>query len=276
VAGAVLAVRAALEADRSAREVAADIRATANRNGDATATCGACSRRVRLGLLSEPECPHCAATFEDVEPSSGLFGSATLRVGPLPALDGSVTHPARWSWVTLSGGLADRYRIAFAGFLLVTTTAGLVWLSYKIRAADPESVAADEPTAKLERPDLFAGGDPENTLEWLIAVGNRPVTYAVLAVTLTGGGLVGVAAGGTFQSAGLVLLFGAVLVLTQTFLRFGWPYIERFYEGRQPDERDDDSLRYQGFSRDTMIFLTLAVATFVAIVGLVALEAMVL
>jgi len=77
-----------LETERSAREVAADIRATANRNGDATATCGACSRRVRLGLLSRPECPYCAATFEDVEPSAGLFGSATLRVGPLPALEG--------------------------------------------------------------------------------------------------------------------------------------------------------------------------------------------
>lgn len=83
---------AELEADRSAREVADDIRATANRNGDATATCGACSRRVRLGLLDRPECPHCAATFEDVEPSSGLFGSATLRVGPPPALDGETAE----------------------------------------------------------------------------------------------------------------------------------------------------------------------------------------
>jgi predicted nucleic acid-binding Zn-ribbon protein len=82
---------AELETERSARAVAEDIRATANRNGDATATCGACSRRVRIGLLSRPECPHCAATFEDVEPSSGLFGSATLRVGPPPALEGETT-----------------------------------------------------------------------------------------------------------------------------------------------------------------------------------------
>ncbi|MFB6281588.1 MAG: CopG family transcriptional regulator [Haloferacaceae archaeon] len=85
---------AELETERSARAVADDIRATANRHGDATATCGACSRRVRVGLLSRPECPHCEATFEDLEPSSGLFGSATLRVGPPPALDGETTAPA--------------------------------------------------------------------------------------------------------------------------------------------------------------------------------------
>ncbi|MFB6301999.1 MAG: CopG family transcriptional regulator [Haloferacaceae archaeon] len=77
-----------LEAERSARAVADDIRATANRNGDSTATCGACSRRVQLGLLSRAECPHCTAAFEDLDPSSGLFGSATLLVGPPPALEG--------------------------------------------------------------------------------------------------------------------------------------------------------------------------------------------
>ena len=85
---------AELETERSARAVADDIRETANRNGDATATCESCSGRIRLGLLSRPECPHCAATFEDVEPSSGLFGTATLLVGPPPALDGETTAAA--------------------------------------------------------------------------------------------------------------------------------------------------------------------------------------
>ncbi|MFB6303898.1 MAG: hypothetical protein ABEH47_01930 [Haloferacaceae archaeon] len=83
-----------LETERSARAVADDIRAKANRNGDASATCESCSRTVRIGLLSRPECPHCDATFEDVEPSSGLFGSATLVAGRPPALEGETTTAA--------------------------------------------------------------------------------------------------------------------------------------------------------------------------------------
>jgi len=88
--------------------------------------------------------------------------------------------------------------------------------------------------------------------------------------------LIGFVVGGALRSVGAVSLFGAMLVLMKAFLRFGWPYIERFYESRQPDERDPNSMQHQGFSRDTMIFLTLAIAGFVGIFGLIALEAMLL
>lgn len=191
---------------------------------------------------------------------SGLGGVAAAAVNP--------------SWVVLSSGLPDRYRLPFAGFFLLVTTAGLVWLSRKIRGS--ESATATEPNAKLERQDLIAGGDPENALEWLITVGNRPATYAGMAVILLGVGLTGLAVGGQLQSVGAVSLFGAALVLTKAFLRFGWPYVERFYESRQSDERAPNSMRSQGFSVDTMIFLTLAVAVFVGILGLIVLEAMLL
>lgn len=193
---------------------------------------------------------------------------------PRSGLGGVTAAAVSSPCVALSSGLPDRYRLPFAGFFLLVTTAGLVWLSWRVRGAEPNSTTGTEPNAKLERQDLLAGGDPENTLEWLIKVGNRPATYAVLAVTLLGAGLVGLAVGGSLQSVGTVSLFGATLVLTKAFLRFGWPYIERFYEFRQPDERDPNSMRHQGFSRDTMIFLTLAVAVFVGILVLVALETM--
>lgn len=176
--------------------------------------------------------------------------------------------------VVLSSGLPDRYRLPFAGFFLFVTTAGLAWLAWNIRDAEPDSATATGPNAKLERPDLLAGGDPENALEWLIKIGNRPATYAGMAVLLLGVGLAGLAAGGPLESVGTVSLFGAALVLTKAFLRFGWPYIERFYESRQPDERDPNSMRHQGLSRDTMIFLTLAIAVFVGLLVLVALETM--
>jgi len=193
---------------------------------------------------------------------------------PLFGLGGVTSAAVSSSWVVLSGGLPDRYRLPFAGLFLLVTTGGLVWLSWRIRGAEPS--AATDPNAKLERADLLAGGSPENTLEWLIKVGSRPATYAGLAVILLGTGLIGFVVGGALRSAGTVSLFGAMLVLMKAFLRFGWPYIERFYESRQPDERNPNSMRYQGFSRDTMIFLTLAIAGFVGIFGLIALEAMLL
>jgi small-conductance mechanosensitive channel len=79
---------ATLETERAARRVADEIRATAARNGDRTAVCEACSRDVRLGLLGRPACPHCGTAVTDLEPSRGLFGSATLVTGDPPALEG--------------------------------------------------------------------------------------------------------------------------------------------------------------------------------------------
>lgn len=77
-----------LEAREANARAAAELKVEANRLGVAAATCDACSSTVRLGLLSAPECPNCGGAFEDVEPSRGFFGSATLTVGRRPALEG--------------------------------------------------------------------------------------------------------------------------------------------------------------------------------------------
>jgi DNA repair exonuclease SbcCD ATPase subunit len=76
-----------LRAAEQTRAAAEEIRRTANRNGDAKASCEDCGRTVRLGLLSEPRCPHCDASVSGLDPS-GFVGKATLRTGHQPALDG--------------------------------------------------------------------------------------------------------------------------------------------------------------------------------------------
>ncbi|MFC7133404.1 MULTISPECIES: hypothetical protein [Salinibaculum] len=42
------------------------------------ARCESCGAGVSIGLLTEPECPHCQATVTSVEPASGFFGKAQL------------------------------------------------------------------------------------------------------------------------------------------------------------------------------------------------------
>ncbi|QLG61493.1 CopG family transcriptional regulator [Halorarum salinum] len=81
-----------LEAREARARAAAELKDEANRLGVGTATCGACSSPVRLGLLSAPECPTCGGTFEEVEPPAGFFGSATLTVGRRPALEGDTAE----------------------------------------------------------------------------------------------------------------------------------------------------------------------------------------
>jgi predicted nucleic acid-binding Zn-ribbon protein len=74
---------------RHASQAAADELAhLANRRGIESAKCSHCGETVHIGLLAEPNCPHCASTFNDVEPKQGLFGSARLVVGDPPALEG--------------------------------------------------------------------------------------------------------------------------------------------------------------------------------------------
>lgn len=174
--------------------------------------------------------------------------------------------------VTLSSGLPDRYRIPAVGVIVVVSTAGLFWLAYKIRTADPGAATTQEPSGTLERRDLMADAKPENTFEWLITVANRPLTYGILDTVFVGLGLLSLALGGVFQFVGWILLFGAALFLIQTFLRFGWPRIEVFYERRKSGGHDPDSMRFQGFSQDTMIFLTLIAAMVVGLTALLALE----
>jgi DNA repair exonuclease SbcCD ATPase subunit len=71
---------------------AAELKRVANRQGESRADCGECSNRVRIGLLTEPSCPHCGTNFHGVEPSTRFFGSATLVTERRPALtDGEAT-----------------------------------------------------------------------------------------------------------------------------------------------------------------------------------------
>jgi len=190
----------------------------------------------------------------------------------VPAIVGPAVSGETWLWVPLSSGLPDRYRIPFAVVFLVVAGGGLAALVYRIQTADPESVTERELSPKLERTDLLEGGDPANTIERIIQVAHRPRTYAVAFVVLSGLGGAGLVVGGVSGSAGMVLLFADALLLMQAFLRFGWPHVEAFYERRQPEERDPESLRFQGFSTDTLVFLTLAAAMIVGTLGLVVLQ----
>ncbi|WP_135830076.1 Mce/MlaD family protein [Halorussus halobius] len=78
----------ALAARNAARAAADELAHLANRRGVSTAKCSHCDETVHVGLLAEPTCPHCASTFNDVEPKQGFFGSARLVVGDPPALEG--------------------------------------------------------------------------------------------------------------------------------------------------------------------------------------------
>ncbi|WP_276298874.1 hypothetical protein [Halorussus lipolyticus] len=77
-----------LTARHASRAAADELAHLANRRGVESADCGHCGETVHIGLLAEPKCPHCASTFNDVEPKQGFFGSARLLVGDPPALEG--------------------------------------------------------------------------------------------------------------------------------------------------------------------------------------------
>jgi len=93
VATAVLEVRSSLErvaAESAARAEADRLKAEANRRGFRTADCEDCGSSVDVSLLAKARCPHCSATFVDVEPKDRFFGSNTLVTGSAPALEGSI------------------------------------------------------------------------------------------------------------------------------------------------------------------------------------------
>lgn len=77
-----------LAARNAMRAATAELAKSANRHGITSADCGGCASSVTIALLTEPTCPHCEATFEDVEPKQGFFGSNRLVVGRSPALEG--------------------------------------------------------------------------------------------------------------------------------------------------------------------------------------------
>ncbi|GAB3681668.1 hypothetical protein GCM10028857_06230 [Salinarchaeum chitinilyticum] len=75
------------------REAADRLKRDAALEGIEAADCEDCGRSVRAGLLTSPDCPYCAASFVDVEPKQGFFGSATFVTGQSPALTGSNDDP---------------------------------------------------------------------------------------------------------------------------------------------------------------------------------------
>jgi chromosome segregation ATPase len=90
LARAVVEMRTAartLAGRAEARAAVDELKAEANRLGVRSAACGECDESVDVALLTEPACPACASTFSDVEPKQRLFGSPTLVVGDLPALE---------------------------------------------------------------------------------------------------------------------------------------------------------------------------------------------
>lgn len=91
LAAAVLDVRESVE-DLKASDVGGTtvtaLAETANRNGIGSAECAGCGDSVRIGLLSEPVCPHCGAEFDDLKPRGGWLRSSLLVTTDRPALDG--------------------------------------------------------------------------------------------------------------------------------------------------------------------------------------------
>jgi len=78
-------------ATRVARRDAADrLRTSAHEHGVTKADCESCGGTVHLGLLTSPDCPHCAARITGVEPRTGFFRSSVLHTGERPALEGEV------------------------------------------------------------------------------------------------------------------------------------------------------------------------------------------
>jgi rubrerythrin len=96
LAGAVVGLRkrvSELEAADARRQAVEELQADANRRNVGTADCEGCGKRVHVGLLSDPHCPHCGEPFVDVEPGSRFLGSATLVTGDQPALEGESFDP---------------------------------------------------------------------------------------------------------------------------------------------------------------------------------------
>jgi predicted transcriptional regulator len=75
---------------QAVREETAELKLAANQHGLRSATCEECGASVEIGLLTEPECPHCASGFDGIEPKTRFFGSNVLTTGEPPALEGAV------------------------------------------------------------------------------------------------------------------------------------------------------------------------------------------
>lgn len=176
------------------------------------------------------------------------------------------------SRIALSSGLPDRYRIPFVLFFAVASFGVLAVIIYKMHTTGP--VNDHEAGPPLDGPETRDGDGGHPTLDWLSSVTNTPEMYAILLSFSFGTGLV-LTVVDLFTGVAGAMFFAGVLFGIKAFLRFGWPYVERFYERRQPDERDPNSLRFQGFSTDLLIFLTLFAVTIIGMLVLVLVEAVV-
>ena len=101
-------------AAREHRRTQADrLQKTAAKHGVRTAKCESCQTKVEVALLSEPACPSCEATFRDLEPNPGFFGTSKLLTGSRPALEGPSETPATdelASVIAATAEAADRSR----------------------------------------------------------------------------------------------------------------------------------------------------------------------
>lgn len=61
-------------------EVVERIKRAAAKANISSAACESCGNDVNLALLTDPECPHCSATVNNVEPNPGWFRSPRLEV----------------------------------------------------------------------------------------------------------------------------------------------------------------------------------------------------
>lgn len=82
-----------LEAANARRNAVEELQRDANSRNVGAADCEGCGKRVHIGLLSAPRCPHCREPFEGVKPGSRFLGSATLVTGDQPALAGESFDP---------------------------------------------------------------------------------------------------------------------------------------------------------------------------------------
>ncbi|MBX0284961.1 hypothetical protein EGH22_01355 [Halomicroarcula sp. F28] len=75
---------------RDAHQKAVDrIKRAAAQEGISSGSCQSCGEKVEIGLLTDPQCPHCSSTVSDVQPQGGiirkkasLVTAAQLEAGP--------------------------------------------------------------------------------------------------------------------------------------------------------------------------------------------------
>jgi len=78
VAAAVVRIQQSTGGRSEGDEQLTELKRLAAKRGFRTANCGACGESVDVGLLPEPNCPHCNVSFRDITGRSGWFTTPTL------------------------------------------------------------------------------------------------------------------------------------------------------------------------------------------------------